>query len=93
MIWKKAKIPLSLFGELNQYFLSTTTMEKSRNRTSDIFLKVFAFLLPIYFVYYWPLYEKTKDPKIKTLWKYVFTGFVFYLIFGLIYVFRDSLFG
>jgi len=48
-------------------------------------LKVSAFLLPFYFVFYGPLHDNPEKPKMKILWKYVFSGFLAYILFFSLY--------
>jgi len=51
-----------------------------KNRWYDALLKLSAFVVPFYFVYYGPLHDKPDNPEVKTLWRYVFSGFSLYLI-------------
>jgi len=44
-------------------------------------LKILAFVIPYYFVFYGPLHEKPENPKMMILWKYVLLGFSSYIIF------------
>ena len=46
-----------------------------RHKFFDILLKFSAFIVPFYFVYFGPLHANQESQKIKTLWKYVFSGF------------------
>ena len=63
---------------------------KMKNRPFDILLKISAFLIPFYFVFYGPLHENPENPKIKSLWKYVISGFSAYLVFGaIIFLFKN----
>jgi len=51
------------------------------------FILVFlAFLFPFYFVFYGPLYDKPANANIKTLWKFMFLGFLAYLILALLFI-------
>lgn len=51
-----------------------------KSKCSFTFLKILAFVIPFYFVYYGPLHENPENPKIKILWKYVLTGFLTYVL-------------
>lgn len=57
-----------------------------KDKLSDILLKFSAFFIPFYFVFYWKLHEKPESPKMKTLWKFVFSGFATYVILVIIIV-------
>lgn len=49
-----------------------------------VILKSLALLLPLYFVFYSPLHETPKDPKVKILWRWVFMGFALYAVIALL---------
>ena len=49
------------------------------------FLKVLTIVLPFYFIYIPLLQEDSKNPKIKTLWIYILTGFLVYFTGIVIY--------
>jgi len=51
-----------------------------------LLLRISAFLLPFYFIFYGPLHDNPEHPKVKTLWKYIFSGFFTYIILALIIV-------
>jgi hypothetical protein len=67
--------------------LSTIKIKVMKHPCYHTFLKFTAFVVPFYFVYYGPLYEKPKDPQIKTLRWYMMLGFAAYLILTLIILF------
>jgi hypothetical protein len=58
-----------------------------RNKYSFTLLKILAFIIPFYFVYYGPLHEKREIEKIKVLWKYVLYGFLAYILALIILIF------
>ena len=72
---------LSLIMNLTYLFRES---KKEAKQPFDILLRISAFLLPFYFVFYGPLHDKPENPKIKILWKYVLFGFLAYLIFFII---------
>lgn len=45
---------------------------------TDIVYKIFALLMPVYFVFYAPLHQHPENPRSKSLWKYTITGFIIY---------------
>jgi len=51
-----------------------------KNKYFFTLLKVLAFIIPFYFVFYGPLYDKPENPKMKFLWKYVLLGFLAYIL-------------
>ena len=53
---------------------------------TNLLLQILAFLLPFYFIFYGPLHANPERPKVKTLWKYIFSGFFAYMILGIIIV-------
>jgi VanZ family protein len=53
---------------------------------TNLLLQILAFLLPFYFIFYGPLHDNPERPKVKTLWKYIFSGFFTYMILGIIFV-------
>jgi len=55
-----------------------------KNKYFYTLLKIFAFLLPFYFVFYGPLHDKPENPKMKILWKYVISGFIAYILFFIV---------
>jgi hypothetical protein len=48
-----------------------------KNKYLFALLKVLAFVIPFYFVFYGPLHD---NPEMKILWKYVFSGFFAYAL-------------
>lgn len=58
---------------------------KERNKWFDVILKIFAFLIPMYFVFYPDLNDNSDSPRTKSLWQYTLAGFVGYIILALIY--------
>lgn len=44
----------------------------------NIFLKLSAFLLPVYFIFYAQLNDNPDKPFIISLWKFIIVGFLFY---------------
>ncbi len=58
---------------------------------TNLLLQILAFLLPFYFIFYGPLHDNPERPKVKTLWKYIFSGFMIYMILGLIILIRKGL--
>ncbi len=54
-------------------------MKNSKNRPIDFLLRIVAFIIPFYFVFYGPLHDNPEQAKIKILWKYILAGFVAYL--------------
>ena len=63
---------------------------KIKDRYSFTFLKIVAFLLPVYFVYFGFLYEKPGSQNVKSLWKFVFLGFLMYFLAGLVFILKES---
>ena len=59
---------------------------KMKTNYTDLVLQVLAFLLPFYFIFYGPLHDNPKHPKVKTLWKYIYGGFFAYIVLGIIFV-------
>jgi len=55
-----------------------------KNKPFDIVLKIAAFLIPIYFVFYGPLHDNPGNPKMKILWKYILLGFIAYSLFFIV---------
>lgn len=55
-----------------------------KNKYLFTLLKVLAFAIPFYFVFYGPLHDNPENPKMKILWKYVFSGFLAYILFFVI---------
>ena len=51
-----------------------------RKKYFSLFLKISAFLLPVYFVFYPKLNDNLKDPLIKSLWLFTIAGFCFYAL-------------
>jgi hypothetical protein len=49
-------------------------------------LKFSALLFPFYFVFYGPLYDNPGNSNIKALWKFMFLGFLAYLILALLFI-------
>lgn len=62
------------------YFFSIFFEIKSHEKVKYFFLKVFAVTMPFYFVYIPLLQEDRANLKIRKLWKYVFIGFVSYIV-------------
>jgi len=58
---------------------------------TDLVLQVLAFLLPFYFIFYGPLHDNPKHPKVKTLWKYIFSGFFAYTILVIIIIINKGI--
>ncbi|MCP5061256.1 MAG: hypothetical protein GY936_02180 [Ignavibacteriae bacterium] len=58
---------------------------KEKNKWFDVILKIFAFLIPMYFIFYPDLNENPDNPRTVSLWKYTLAGFVGYIILTLIY--------
>ena len=57
----------------------------TKNKPYDVLLKIFAFVLPFYFVFYDSLYANQENPKMKELMRYLVGGFLAYFILGLIF--------
>lgn len=51
-----------------------------KNKYFFTLLKILAFVIPFYFVFYGPLHDKPENPKMKVLWKYVLLGFLAYIL-------------
>jgi len=62
--------------------------KETENKTFDILLKIFAFILPFYFVFYDSLYAKQEYPRMKELMRYLIGGFLVYLVLGLFFYFK-----
>lgn len=73
---------LLVVAATDMFFLFKTylTGKKIKSKCSFTFLKILAFVIPFYFVYYGPMHENPENPKIKILWKYVLTGFLTYVL-------------
>jgi hypothetical protein len=52
-----------------------------KNKYLFTLLKVLAFVIPFYFVFYGPLHD---NPEMKILWKYVFSGFLAYIFLAIL---------
>ena len=52
-----------------------------KNKYLFTLLKVLAFVIPFYFVFYGPLHD---NPEMKILWKYVFSGFLAYIFLAIV---------
>ena len=46
----------------------------------DLLLKISALLIPVYFVYYGPINENPNAPRNQILRKYMYGGFVIYIM-------------
>ncbi|HKI79953.1 MAG TPA: hypothetical protein VKA26_15530 [Ignavibacteriaceae bacterium] len=55
-----------------------------QNKYFNMFLRLSAFLLPVYFIFYPPLNDTPRDPFIKSLWWFTIAGFCFYGILALV---------
>ncbi|GGE40513.1 hypothetical protein GCM10010832_20780 [Psychroflexus planctonicus] len=51
-----------------------------KNKYLFTLLKVLAIVIPFYFMFYGPLHDNPENPKMKILWKYVFSGFFAYAL-------------
>ena len=55
-------------------------MTKHNSSLFDVLLKIFAVIVPFYMIFYNPMHEHPKNPKMKTLRKYVYLGFSAYAL-------------
>jgi drug/metabolite transporter (DMT)-like permease len=56
-----------------------------RNKYVFTLLKILAFIIPFYFVFYGPLHSRQENQSIKVLWKYVLLGFLAYILAFIIF--------
>ncbi len=68
-------------------FLFVIRKSETKNSIYDILLKIFAFILPFYFVFYDRIYANHDEPKMKELTRYLIGGFVVYFIIGIVLYF------
>jgi len=57
---------------------------REKNKPYVILLKIFAVLLPFYFVFYDSIYANQENPKMKELLGYLAAGFILYFVIGVI---------
>ena len=55
-------------------------MTRQENSLYDNLLKIFAVIVPFYMIFYNPMHEHPKSPKMKALRKYVYLGFSAYAV-------------
>ncbi len=68
-------------------FLFVIRKSETKNSIYDILLKIFAFILPFYFVFYDRINANHDEPKMKELTRYLIGGFVVYFIIGIVLYF------
>ena len=68
------------------FLLSILIKKQNYEKIRLFFLKVFALVIPFYFIYVPLLQDDSNKTEYKTLWKYVSIGFVAYLIVFIIYL-------
>ena len=56
-----------------------------RNKYVFILLKILAFIIPFYFVFYSPLHEKQENHSIIVLRQYLLSGFLAYILVFIIF--------
>ena len=61
---------------------------ETKNKPFDVLLKIFAFVLPFYFIFYDSLYASQEKPRMKELMRFLVGGFLVYFILGLIFYFK-----
>lgn len=60
-------------------FAGMVRNDKVEKNTKEMLLRIGAFFIPIYFVFYSPLNDTSKSPQTRKLWKFIISGFVVYI--------------
>lgn len=50
------------------------------HRTTPILIKIMLFLVPVYGIFYHPLYDHPEKAERRSLWKWVLAGFGLYAV-------------
>ena len=61
-------------------------MSENQFSPYSFFLKLTAFLIPFYFIYYGPLHDQPGNPENRILLKYVYFGFILYLFIAILLI-------
>ena len=64
---------------------------KMKTNYTYLLLRISAFLLPFYLIFYGPLHENPEHPKVKSLWKYIYGGFFAYTTLGIIILYNKGI--
>ncbi len=93
--WKNyAGMFLLLIADFNIVLLVLINRKgEGSNKPYDILLKLFALILPFYFVFYDSLYANQDEPKMKELLRYLLAGFIVYFILGINILYKNDLIG
>ncbi len=65
--------------------LKINSTEIMIKKAIDYLTYILALFIPFYFVFYGPLYEKPESVESKTIWKFIITGLVLYIIMAIAY--------
>lgn len=86
--WKEyAGLLFLLLAVIDTIYVLTLVLQQPKiEKIKLTFFKILAIILPFYFVFYPLLHEKSGNPGIRKLWKYVLAGFLIYAVGVLIYI-------